>query len=1154
MRFLELHFPAFGPFTDFRLELADTAGLYLIYGPNESGKSSALRAVRGLLYGIPADGKDEFLHPGDSLRLQARLEHSQGDKLVFGRRKGRGKKTLLDPEGKPYDGEPLERYLGGVDADLFDRLYGLDHRTLSEGGKALLEEGGKVGESLFAAGLGPGFRRVRDSLRDEAEKLWKPKSRTLEIDRAIEAYRAAQKRAAELSVSAETWRKLSDLIAEEEAKAIALEGEIRRLDADKQRLARFLDAHKPLASHQFLSREMATLAGLPSLAADFPERRQGLQASLSALRAQLERLRETEAVLVARQAELPAESALLSFAPRIDRLHRSLDAVAEAEASLPVDRARSEAILRSLRAVAVDLGLKGEPASWDQLPDAPMRARVRRLAERYRRLQHEEGLLGEQTALLARQLAELRERVAELGPARDTGELEAGLKRLRNALGMDTEIASLDQTLGEKRAALTSALANLSLWSGTIEELARLRPPDALMLADFQRRHEALELRLKEVKKEREQCAARGKAVSKELDQLRERDKIRSREDLLAARQQRDESWRELVARGVGDDRARLGTEQAFQEVDELTDLLLDNAARVADHERLKLELHSGRREWSELQAEYKDLEAELAASAQSWRELWPSPHLNLGTPADMRTWLVRRDAVVSQAVEVENLKERLSETIAKRNRGLDNHRHIWRELVGDRGLGSTVGEAIDKAERVLHPLLESARERSRLESELTQLGQTLGQSQAAQQAVRAQLESWQAEWVEVARAFSRESDADPSDLESLLDRYEELRKLTEEADRAERKLGEQTSQITLFRQQMNELAAEVGGEIQDQQEMTVLIERLVEQLAEARRVHTVRAQLSEQLETVTRERQESERALAQREADWAELLREAGVTGDLPELEAKVARRRQLTERLRDLEDTLRPLAAGQSMDEFANTLADIDWDAVPGQIRDLDRNIASLEEERAGAWHRKGQLEQELRAFDGAQAAAEAAQEAAEIMAAGKATVARYASLSLAEAVLRREMDRYRKENEAPVLRGASRWFSRLTRQAYSGLTSGLDPRTDAPRLEAVSASGRQVPVEGLSDGTRDQLFLALRLATIELTLESAEPIPMVMDDVLVHFDTERAQATLEVLAEFGQRNQVLLFSHLERDRQLARALGSPLAQVLDLDPIGL
>jgi uncharacterized protein YhaN len=1152
VRFLELHFPAFGPFTDFRLELAEQSGLCLIYGPNESGKSSALRAVRGLLYGIPGDGRDEFLHPGEGLRLQACLQHSQGERLLFGRRKGRGKKTLLDAEGKPLEGDPLERYLGGVDGELFDRLYGLDHRTLSEGGKALLEEGGKIGESLFAAGLGPGFRQVRERLREEAEKLWKPKSRTLEIDRAIEAYRAAQKRSAELSLSAESWRKLSDQLAEETERTVALELEIRRLDADKQRLTRHLDAHKPLAAREFLRRELQQLADLPNLATDFSERRQALQTSLAALKAQLERLKDSEAALTRRRSELPAESPLLAFAPRIDRLHRSLDAVADAEASLPVDQARWESLSGSLRTVASDLGLSGNPEGWGELPDAPKRARARRLAERYRRLLHEEETLREQLAGLSRQQGQLEHRRGELGPARDTSELEAGLNRLRMALGIDTEILSLESTLNEKRAALAYALANLPQWSGPVRELIQLQPPDALVIADFQRRHEALELRLKEARKERDACMLRGKAINRELSQLQERDGIRSRDDLRQARLRREEHWEELLVRGSEDALVRSKMERSFREVDQVTDQLLDNAARVADLERLKLELQAGRKEWSELNAECKELEAELASSAQKWRELWPSPTLNLGTPVEMRTWLARREAVVSLAVEVESLQERLAETVAKRQRGLDAHRELWRELTGDGGLGATVGEAIGRAERALNPMLERARERAQLDSERVQLEQSRSQLEAAHQEAQRQLESWRQEWAEVARAFHREEHADPTDLETLLERYEELRKLTEEADRAERKLAEKTAQIAAFRQQMGELAEQLG-EGEQAQEMSGFIEHLVESLAEQRRLQTVRQQLSEQLETVSRERQETERTLAQREAEWAELLREAGVEGELPELESKVARRRQLLERLRDLEDTLAPLAAGQDLDQFASSLAGVDWDTVPGQIRDLDRSIAALEQERAQAWHRKGQLEQELSAFDGAQAAAEAAQEAAEAMAYGKTTVARYASLSLAEAVLRREIERYRQENEAPVLRAASNWFGRLTREAYRGLTSGLDPRTDAPRLEAVSASGRQVPVEGLSDGTRDQLFLALRLATIELTLDQAEPIPMVMDDVLVHFDTERARATMEVLAEFAQRNQVLLFTHLERDRQLALALGSP-TQVLELDPIGL
>jgi uncharacterized protein YhaN len=78
-------------------------------------------------------------------------------------------------------------------------------------------------------------------------------------------------------------------------------------------------------------------------------------------------------------------------------------------------------------------------------------------------------------------------------------------------------------------------------------------------------------------------------------------------------------------------------------------------------------------------------------------------------------------------------------------------------------------------------------------------------------------------------------------------------------------------------------------------------------------------------------------------------------------------------------------------------------------------------------------------------------------------------------------------------------------------------------------------------MSDGTRDQLFLAFRLASLENYGAATEPLPFIADDVLVHFDDDRSAATLELLAEFGRRNQVLLFTHHRSVRDLAEPLAA-------------
>ena len=71
----------------------------------------------------------------------------------------------------------------------------------------------------------------------------------------------------------------------------------------------------------------------------------------------------------------------------------------------------------------------------------------------------------------------------------------------------------------------------------------------------------------------------------------------------------------------------------------------------------------------------------------------------------------------------------------------------------------------------------------------------------------------------------------------------------------------------------------------------------------------------------------------------------------------------------------------------------------------------------------------------------------------------------------------------------------------------------------LEGVRPDGRTVLPGGMSEGACDQLYLALRLASLENWLDRNEPLPLIVDDILVSFDNARAAATLQVLAELSR-----------------------------------
>ncbi len=152
-------------------------------------------------------------------------------------------------------------------------------------------------------------------------------------------------------------------------------------------------------------------------------------------------------------------------------------------------------------------------------------------------------------------------------------------------------------------------------------------------------------------------------------------------------------------------------------------------------------------------------------------------------------------------------------------------------------------------------------------------------------------------------------------------------------------------------------------------------------------------------------------------------------------------------------------------------------------------------------------------------------------------------FARLRVAAVVLRESIDRYRRKHQGPVLERASLLFADLTAGSFAGLRADLDDEGQ-PVLVGLRGDralrgtpGETVTVDGMSDGTCDQLYLALRLASLDHYLENHEPVPLVVDDILIKFDDERSLATLRVLAALSERTQVVLFTHHQHLLELAQ-----------------
>jgi chromosome segregation protein len=126
----------------------------------------------------------------------------------------------------------------------------------------------------------------------------------------------------------------------------------------------------------------------------------------------------------------------------------------------------------------------------------------------------------------------------------------------------------------------------------------------------------------------------------------------------------------------------------------------------------------------------------------------------------------------------------------------------------------------------------------------------------------------------------------------------------------------------------------------------------------------------------------------------------------------------------------------------------------------------------------------------------------------------------------LLRWAIDRYREDKQGPLLKRAGEIFAILTRGSFDRLIADFEEKT--PRLKGCRGSGQLVEVDGMSEGTRDQLYLALRLAALELQLDHGRALPFVADDLFINFDDERSAAGFEALAELATQTQVIFLTH--------------------------
>lgn len=1120
MRLRSLDLLAYGPFVGATLDLSARGGLDLVYGPNEAGKSTSLRAIRGLLFGIEERTSDDHLHDKKDLRIGARIEGEGGEVLAVVRRKGR-KATLQSFTGETIDDARLDRLLAGVSEQVFATTFGLDHRTLREGADALLAGRGGVGESLLEAGLGArGLSRLLTTLRAEADDIYtSPRAHTKPLVEALRGFKEEKKKSQDDALAVEAWEAQRRGLAETEAESARLEIAQREAQEAAFRARRVQRVLPKMRLFGTLTAERASIGEVPMLAASATSEREAAETARSDARAAIARLDTEIADLAREQAGLVVSDELIED-DAIALVVEERGSHRKAAHDLPKRLGELSHVDDEIARIRVRLGVAGDSVP----PSRAVAANVRKLAPIEQMLVA--ALRSDREALVDAENRRdaCRRELAALPPARDLTVVSAAARSAASEGDLLARFARVTAEVERRSAVVARACAKL----GIATPLRGV--PTAEATAHHERAIADARRGLDEQGRRVRDARARAAAIHEELAALLGEGGVPTERELGESRRARDDAWREALA---GGDVARFV--RALDESDALADRMRREADRVARLAVLRAREESSRRELAEVDGDERRARSTLEQAMTAWRALWSAPSIEVREPVEMLSFVRDHEAAVSAHDREQEARDERAATA----RVIERHEQALSAAVGEEGELSLL------LERAAATLAENAE----TESRRRELGRALRDHDDASARLLRQRDERAGEllahrgaWSEATRPFSTGSAPSPEEALGLLDDLEQLARALEQRaglDRRIRGIDRDAKEFTvkvaalvarhapdLVGMAPEDAAAELGRRREHSIEARTARRKTEEQLAERR---ARRAQQSARLE-------DAERILG-------ELRRVAGAHDDdqLRSVEERTRRARGLDARIAALAEELVAVGEGRDLDALRAEVSSAEPDAISATLEDREVELRELRDAHRAAVERTGGLRSQLEQMRAERTwAATAASNAQQHLARARELAERWARAKVSVAILEREITRYREQNQGPVLARASELFARLTLGRYAGLRTTFDEADEA--VLCALRGETEVTIEGLSDGTRDQLYLALRLASLERHAAKAAPMPVVLDDVLVHFDDARARSALEVLADVGDSMQVLLFTHHERVVELAReALGA-------------
>lgn len=1142
MRIDRLDLTRFGIFTDEQLDFS-SPGIHVVLGRNEAGKTTALRSIDNLLFGFDMRSRYAFLHELKELRIGAVLRDDDGTHEIV--RLKRNKDSLRDASDQPIDETIVARLLGGVDRHAYTRLFNINHEDIESGGQALLEDDGELGTALFSASRGTtDLSRVLDDLETRAAGIFKGGGSRPTLNAAISRYKELLATSRSLSTAASAVAKLTQDADAASQRLSTTEQELDDLRRQIALIARIMVV-RPLLAERAANRERrdqilaeGPLAGpeVADLLATAVHRRDESAALARNAALEIKSLDD-------RLRQITVDDAILGEEPAIRALQTDLGGHEQNVTDLPKRRAEAAELQRRLDEQVKELPPKCRPEEGRSITlTVDERSAIRDLTQRAHVLDTQLDSIREQCGKLRQAVEQGRSATPTGDPEHDTVDLHAVIERIRRDGDLQARRDEQQSALDLCTADVQSGRAALGLDETPLDSLDSIPAPS---LETIREHRDAMRDRAGETSRIESKIVDATTAAAElrqELEDLLKTEEPPSDADLSLARKHRESGWRlvrgiltgeppeaELVRHWKKDLTLPEAYEAAVGDADEIADRLRTEAGAVERRAALEQAVAKLDEQRTFLDKELTAATSSVVAGNEAWIDLWAPIGVEPKQPAGMEGWHAQYQACAdaSRKIRVHRGELTILDRAISRDRAdlIATMSPFKSVIAPDSSLSALIDQASAAAK-----VADDARARSEAaEQKLVEAVDRLKVAEVDETTTMKAQEEWRAEWGRAIAPLGLDPRTRPSAAGEVLEALGELSKTVEQLAVLQSRIGGIVERSSTFRAAVVGVCTAVdGSEPDDESDPAVLAANLDQRLTGAREDSALRL-------TLLSQRDEKDTVLAATSQDKsasddqiAALVASTGVA-DESQLAAAVLRRAIHDEQeaaITALEKTLREQTglAITAVEQEADQAKDLDPTVELARLQDA---LPDLEARRKSETTVHFQFTHELEALDGSDEAAAASEAAQHELSEVVGGAEEYVRLTVARHLLEEQIANYRETNQGPLLEKASDLFSRLTTGHYLAIETDVDDKGKAVLL-ALTAGGSPKEVTALSSGTRDQLYLALRLAALDQLITRQGPLPLILDDLFVHFDDDRTIEGLGVLDSFARQTQVILFTH--------------------------